>query len=248
MIKWDQLAWEYHAPGQDEVDNADGQGLSGEYFYRFPVRSVANWVKTIDVTFALNQNPCARVKWRAAAALVDCTLDRPASLGQKFLLTASAGAAEAPTKFRSTGTMLLALETAGGLVPNDGSRNLVWTGAPVFTPRCRHVSWTRVAAWAEQWRKAGFHDLVVHARESSFCRGLRSRGLGCVYRPSHVADSALSVLQPRGHVERRDYSDQSWNNMVGLAQARAAGYGMVAFVDLGNSQSRSGQLDSPRPS
>lgn len=232
LPSWDQMTWEYHAPnGGDgaEVDDQD-QGR-GEYFIRRPVRHNMNFIKSVDVSFTLNQQACGTVKWTAAAAYANCTLDRPAEAGMKFLITASAGANDG-TQFRCASTVLLAMEVASWLVPNSGTRNLVWTGAPAFTPRCKRMSWTKVATWAEQWRKANFSDLVVHVREHSLCRGLRNHGIQCVSRPAFPSESPNAFYTPRGRIERRDYSEQSWNNMVGLAQARAAGYSTVAFIDI----------------
>ena len=114
---------------------------------------------------------------------------------------------------------------------------------------------------AEAWRAAGFDDLVVHARDPRLCAEAAhslptALRVTCVAAaPSPSSSSAVSAAEPAGgggavgHHHQigggggggggggsaggaTDALDHSLLDMVGLTQARAAGYRLVAFVDV----------------
>ena len=126
----------------------------------------------------------------------------------------------------------LVLEPASSaLRANNGSRAAVWSGQPLFVPPCHRIVWPRLAAWAAAWRAAGFDDVVLHARDARLCAEVVERLPGVSCTPTPSAAGALPDIS-RATDHPRDYLDQALLNMVGLVQARAARYRMVAFVDV----------------
>ena len=227
---WDDMKWTSHS-------KADAPNAGRHVMFRGPVRHRLSWVKELDVKVVLQHgHACKKPVWHSFGGYVNCSLSDLSTAGRRLMASFSVATHSTPP--RRTGTVQLILEPANWLVQSNekDSRALVWTGAPAFLPPCRRLSVQRVRSWAAQWRRAGFEDVIVHVREPAVCRHLGTHlqqsehRVGCIVRKSILAPVENATIH--GRAERRDYSDQGWHNMLGLALARVAGYSSVAFVDL----------------
>ena len=226
--------------------------------HRPHLRHNLSWVESVGLAVGLEGRHCNLTLFEHAALAV-CPL-HPSHLdvsdarehnkiGHRDVVFTTGHTAHAAAP-RATAVVRLVLEASATLRyassanGNGGGRSAVWAAQPLYVPPCHRLAWPRLSAWAAAWRKAGFDEIVLHARDAQLCTDLERRatlerlsGLSCTPTPS-APGMFTDVPRPTDHP--RDYLDQALLNMVGLVQARAAGYASVAFVDVDEQPPRDG--------
>jgi len=132
---------------------------------------------------------------------------------------------------RATSVVRVHLEPSTTLRENGGSRAAVWTGTALFELPCHRLVWQKLVVWVAAWQAAGFQDIVLHARDAQMCETLKEHLQGAKCMPTPSQPGSFPDV-PQANDVMRDYLDQALLNMVGLVQTRAAGYKLIAFVDV----------------